>query len=305
VAPFFRWRQAPFGQEQMHSGLNRPDRTEDHGGAEARAVARELSLIGKVDERGPSPVALVFDYPSDWATCIQPQGQGQRALKESFDWYSSLRQAGLDVDIVSAGADFTGYRLIVVPCAPILRDETIAAIRASGAIAVFGARAGSKTPRLTIPDNLAPGPLAALIPMRVLRVESLRPGVGATVSTPEGPFEATAWREDVSTDAQVLGCFSADGAPAWIRHERYDYLATCPEPALRARILEDAAQRAGLATLAMPEGVRLSRRGDLTFAINYLDTPQPTPAPADLPFILGGSVLPPAGVAAWRAADTR
>jgi len=40
LVSYFRWRQAPFGQEQMHSGLNRPGRTEDHGRAEARACSR-------------------------------------------------------------------------------------------------------------------------------------------------------------------------------------------------------------------------------------------------------------------------
>src|SRR6185436_1752930 len=35
VVSFFRWRQAPFAQEQMHAGLNRPDNVLDIGGQEA------------------------------------------------------------------------------------------------------------------------------------------------------------------------------------------------------------------------------------------------------------------------------
>ena len=36
VVSYFRWRQAPFAQEQMHTGLHRPDRSLDQGGIEAR-----------------------------------------------------------------------------------------------------------------------------------------------------------------------------------------------------------------------------------------------------------------------------
>jgi beta-galactosidase len=50
----------------------------------------------------------------------------------------------------------------------------------------------------------------------------------------------------------------------------------------------------------MPEGVRISRRGGLTFAINAAAEPQPAPAPDGAVFVIGGPDLPPAGVAAWR-----
>jgi beta-galactosidase len=37
---YFRWRQAPFGQEQMHAGLLRPDSAPAPGLAEARKWPR-------------------------------------------------------------------------------------------------------------------------------------------------------------------------------------------------------------------------------------------------------------------------
>ena len=42
LVSYFRWRQAPFAQEQMHAGLNRPDNVLDQGGREAalQRVAR-------------------------------------------------------------------------------------------------------------------------------------------------------------------------------------------------------------------------------------------------------------------------
>ena len=42
---YFRWRQAPFAQEQMHAGLNTPDNRLDVGGNEAAQVADEIRTV--------------------------------------------------------------------------------------------------------------------------------------------------------------------------------------------------------------------------------------------------------------------
>ncbi len=50
---YFRWRQAPFAQEQMHSGLLRPDRQAAPALAEARAVAEEIAAAPEVGTPPP------------------------------------------------------------------------------------------------------------------------------------------------------------------------------------------------------------------------------------------------------------
>jgi beta-galactosidase len=70
VVSYFRWRQAPFGQEQMHAGLQRPDRTDAgrHGPRFARrprrsprwassrpAHARRSRWCSTTRRTGPSP----------------------------------------------------------------------------------------------------------------------------------------------------------------------------------------------------------------------------------------------------------
>ncbi|MGZ3404686.1 MAG: beta-galactosidase, partial [Phenylobacterium sp.] len=72
VVSYFRWRQAPFGQEQMHAGLNRPDNVLDQGGMEAGEVAVELTQLGAVEPCARASVALVFSYEADWRMGIQP-----------------------------------------------------------------------------------------------------------------------------------------------------------------------------------------------------------------------------------------
>ena len=299
VVSYFRWRQAPFAQEQMHAGLNRPDRSEDIGGQEARQVAAELAALGDFGPCAPSPVALVFSYEGDWVTDIQPQAKGFRALKEAFAWYSMLRRLGLDVDIVPPGADLAGYRLVVAPCLPIVSAEALAAFEAIGAVTVFGARSGSKTRDLHIPSNLPPGDLRALLAFKVQRVESLRPGTPMPIKTAQGEVSGRDWREHIETEADILASFD-DDQPAWIRSGQRDYLACVPQDDLLQQVLSQAAGRAGLAVLDMPEGVRISRRGDFIVAVNYAPEQRLTPSLTGYELVLGGPNLPPAGVAIWR-----
>ncbi|MDP9103143.1 MAG: beta-galactosidase, partial [Pseudomonadota bacterium] len=175
VVSYFRWRQAPFGQEQLHAGLNRPDRVEDQGGAEARQVAGEIAALGPLPACDRARVALVFSYEADWHLKIQPQGQGFAWLRLAFEMYGALRQRGLDVDILPPDADFTGYSLIVCPSQPMLDEATLARLTASGAVVLLGPRTGSRTVDGHIPATLPPGPLQSVLPMKVVRVESLRP----------------------------------------------------------------------------------------------------------------------------------
>ena len=115
VVSYFRWRQAPFAQEQMHTGLLRPDSSEDQGALEAAQVGAELAALTERGVLTNAPrlpvrpdVALVFDYDALWMAQIQPQGADYNPLELSFRAYSGLRQLGLDVDIVGPRAGTGG-----------------------------------------------------------------------------------------------------------------------------------------------------------------------------------------------------
>ena len=51
---YFRWRQAPFAQEQMHSGLNRADDVPDVAAFESQAV-RQVCATGAWVSKGVCP----------------------------------------------------------------------------------------------------------------------------------------------------------------------------------------------------------------------------------------------------------
>jgi len=299
VVSYFRWRQAPFAQEQMHAGLYTPDNREAPGAFEARQVAGEIGELGSA-RTSQAPVALLFDYAAKWLLDIQPQGADFDYFQLVLEFYAALRRRGFSIDILPPDASLDGYRLVVVPSLPILDDALVGRLSSTKAHVIVGPRTGSKTGDLQIPDELPPGPLQKLLSLRVTRVESLRPGW-----VEPGEFGVSRWLEHIDTELPPLAK-TASGHGFWYRAGKLQYLGAWPSRDLADAMVAEAADGAGLPLLELPDDLRIRRRGDILFAINYgpepIDISSCLPGAATADYILGDRVLPPAGVAAWREA---
>ncbi|WP_028211288.1 beta-galactosidase [Paraburkholderia mimosarum] len=319
---YFRWRQAPFAQEQMHAGLNTPDNRPDLASAEAARVAGEIDAVlaaAKADRDFDvkTPVALVFDYEAKWLFEIHPQGADFHYPRFAVEYYSALRSLGFDVDIVPVHAPLDGYRLIVVPPLPIVPDDFAQRLAASGAQIVIGPRTGSKTVDLQIPANLPPGPLAALLPLRVWRVESLRPDISEPVkfdgaAAQEG--HARHWRDLIELGGSVTNAGEnewavpevratfGDGHPAYVKSGAVHYLASLFDDATTQAVFAGAAREAGLVPQPLGDAIRVSRRGGFTWVFNY--GPGTHTLSADIPdeaFVIGSRTIEAQGVSAYRS----
>ncbi|MHA6333988.1 beta-galactosidase [Qipengyuania sp. CAU 1752] len=262
---YFRWRQAPFAQEQMHAGLLRPDSRPAPALEEARRSFDALEQIGPIGEP-VTHAAIVFAYDSEWVTQIQPQGENLSALWAAFECYSALREQGLNVDFVKPGAPLQGYSIVVVPCLPIVSAECVAALAQCEAQVVIGPRTGSNTEEFTIPRSLAPGPLQQVIPLTVTHSESLRPGVEHSANG----WSLTRWLDHVEPGPGTtpdLVC--DDGTVACWQNRSTRYLAGWPEGSLIREILSRALADAGVITHPMPTGLRRRATRDGVFWFNY------------------------------------
>jgi len=298
VVSYFRWRQAPFAQEQMHAGLHTPDNREASATGEVREVARELGVL-PAQATTRADVALLFDYGAKWLMDIQPQGADFDYFHLVLDFYGALRRKGLDVDVISPDAPLDGYRIIVAPSLPIISPDLVDRLAASGAEVVIGPRTGSKTDTLHIADGLPPGHLQRLLPLRVTRVESLRPGW-----VEAGDFGVSRWLEHIDTALPALAS-TASGLGFWYRSGRIQYVGAWPGADLLDAVIDAASANAGLDTLRLGDDVRIRRRGGLVVAINYgpeaIDLATIVPGIDALTFLIGERHIPPAGVAIWRA----
>ena len=268
---YFRWRQAPFAQEQMHAGLLRPDSQDAPAMAEAVQVVSEMTDTPDVDAQN-APVALVFDYDADWAWSTQPHGAGLSYFSLVFDHYKALRRAGVSVDIVSPEqSDFDAYKLVLAPGVMHLPDALRAALGATEAIVAYGPRTGARDQNFSIPVPLPPA--IAGLDVTVARVESLRPDMpvplndgGAVVSYME-ELEGSAPAILTTQSGQVVavGATNQVYCGAWLDAAGLD------------RLVHMLCERAGVETHAMPEGLRKHTTATEEFWFNHTTQTIQTP----------------------------
>ena len=260
---YFRWRQAPFAQEQMHAGLLRPDSAPAQAFDEAGQVARELAAMPDVGT-ARADVALVFDYASAWAWETQPQGRSFSYFWLVFHVYKGLRRLGLNVDILPPDTgDLSDYRMVLAPGLFTLSEPLKSALVGFKGTAVLGPRTNSKTPDFAIPVPLPPA-LPGL-DARVIRVESLPPDVPVPLADGGALIN---WREKLEGGAKVVEV-TEDGWPAVVSAGKLHYLAGWPDDQALTRILQRACAAEGIETDPLPEGLRRRDTDTHRFLFNY------------------------------------
>ncbi len=299
---YFRWRQVPFAQEQMHAGLRRPDNSNASVWPEVVQVEAELNKLNISDyPKTRAAVAIVTDVQALWVTAIQQQGAGYDFPKLEFSYYSVLRQLGVDVDFISKDTAFDGYSLVIAPCLPILNDGFVTRCDQSDAHIIFGPRSGSKTDEFSIPSALAPGKLQSLIPMKVLSVETLRPDCPQALEWKGDTFEARSWCEEIEIgEGASLVAPYGNGEPAIVGTDKATYIGTVTDDLFLQAFLKDKCKDMGIAVHALPDDMRLTRRGNLTFAFNYAEGAQLAPAPAEAEFLIGRRMVGARDLSVWR-----
>jgi len=277
---YFRWRQAPFAQEQMHAGLLRPDSAPAPALAEARQVADEIAELPQVGT-ADAEVALIFDYESAWAWDAQPQGADFDMFRLAFAAYGALRRAGLNIDILPADTgDLGAYKLVLAPGIMRLSDPLRAALSRFTGLALLGPRTDTKTDELGIPEPM--GPDLPGIDVTVALTESMPPDAGIPLT---GGGQFLHWFEHLEGDAEVFAT-TETGQPAIMGDAHLRYLAGWPDDPTFDRIITEAAADQGLITHDMQGGLRIRDTATHRFVFNY--------APHALTW--NGTRIPPAGV---------
>ena len=301
VVSYFRWRQAMFGQEQMHAGLLRADGEPAPVLAEIERLRQDLKKLD-LDEKTPAQakIALITDDTSHWVHGIQPQGASFDLKRLNLAFYTACRRLGLDVDVLRPGADLTGYALALIPSLPLIPNTMIEALSAFDGSVIAGPRSGSRTRTMQTPSELPPGDLQTWLPLKVIQVGSLPPGIEGSVEWRDGTYPLSVWRELIVSDLKpVASCYEGDGAV--YRSENWHYLGFWPDPTFLLDYLEAVLDEIGVETLRLPEPLRLRRRGGLTFAFNSSAEPIEAPAPKGANFLTGGAEIPARGVAVWKS----
>ena len=301
---YFRWRQAPWAQEQMHSGLNSPWDDWDQAALEVMELTPDLPKITTVRPSldPKTTLGLYMDYETLWAFEALSQGADLDARLWVFTWYQAARELGLNVEFFGpkcwTAQNLTGVRLAILPSMLINRPALNAFLmQDSQAHLVFGPRSGSHTAHLAFEnqDPLSAAPRGSLSPppyltagktpifsgLQVRRVESLPPEAGLAVTLPSNDSVAVqSWAEHLRLEAgsglRPFGHFSAQGSgrraglqSAGVQTDRATYLGFHPDKSAAKALIKHFAGAVGLDVQDLGPDVRLRRTQDQTFVSNY------------------------------------
>ena len=259
---YFRWRQAPFAQEQMHAGLLRPDSVDAPAIAEATQVAQEIADAPSVADC-ISEVALLFDYQSDWMWQTLPQGRGLEYFNLLYDNYRALRKLGLSIDIISPKEDFSEYKLVVAPGLLHMNDDLKKRLSERAGPTVVGPRSGSSTMHLGVDRPL--GPNLPNIDVSTTRIETLRPDMPILI---EGGGSVKGWSETLETSADPFRIMS-NGELAAVSSGNLIYLGGWFDDEALIKAFSEICLKAGIELFVMPDGLRRRETSKEMFWFNY------------------------------------
>jgi beta-galactosidase len=217
---FFQWRASRAGAEKYHSAMLPHAGTDSGLWRSVVELGADLQRLAEVTgSTVESPVAIIVDYESWWAAELDAHPSALLAYRRTAEsWHRSLWEANIPADIVSRGADLTGYRVVLVPMLYLVRDSDVAALdaftRAGGQVLVtFFSGIADENDHVRLGGY--PGAFRDLLG---IRSEEFRPLLAeqqvALDGADLGTLTGTLWSEPVMpTDATVIATYT-DGPSA-------------------------------------------------------------------------------------------
>ncbi len=299
-AMYFQWRASTGGAEQWHSAIVGHSGPATRTYHEFRALGETLASEGRAPScrsaykkvpfqtgeagspaagAGDRGVAVWFDEVCGWAVGAShlPAPLDYQGVVEG--WHRALWRHGYPVDVVPPTATLAGYRVLVVPAAYLLTDESARRldeyVREGGHLVVTYL-SGIVDEHLRVRVGGYPGALRDLLGIRVEELDPLPPGVVVTLDNGDA---VTGWTEHLTApDAEVL-VRHAVGRPAVTRREHgvgLAYYVSCAlDEAATARLLDGVCAAAGVAPIlpGLPDGVEAVRTADGVWLFNHTDEP--------------------------------
>jgi len=269
---FFQWRQAAAGAEKFHSAMLPNAGLDTDVWRSTVALGEALRALAPVKgSRVLADVALVVDYPSWWATELDSHpSEDVRYPDQVLAWYRQLWRRGVTVDVVPAGADLNGYRLVVVPTLYSVTDADAARVSdaaRAGATVLVTYFSGIVDEHDHLWPGAFPGAFRELLGVRTEELYALQAGERLTLDDGTG---ADVWSEKIHlAGADVVRSFTDGALAGWPAVTRHDvrpgaawYAATRLDDDAASLLTDALLDEAGVrpAVDRLPAGVEVVRR---------------------------------------------
>ncbi|WP_457113126.1 beta-galactosidase [Marmoricola sp. URHA0025 HA25] len=287
-AMFFQWRASRAGAEKFHSGMVPHAGTRSRLWRDVVRLGADVEALAEVSgsRTAPAPVALVFDWPSWWATELDSHPSVDvDPLASARRWHRLCWERTIGVDVVGIDDDLSAYGLVVLPVQYLLSDGAAARLEdyvGAGGTLVVTYFSGIVDEQDRIRLGGYPGALRDLLGVRIEEFHPLPAGGTVPLTALDG---GSIWSELGEADgAEVVSSYAAGscaGSPAVTRRPvgrgTAWYVGTelsdSGLAALGSRLFDEAGVRA--AVDGLPVGVEAVRRvgqaGSFLFVINHTD----------------------------------
>ena len=275
---YFRWRQAPFAQEQMHAGILRPDSAKATAYFEAAQVAEELAQSPNTDCEA-ADIAIIFDYDADFSWAALNHVKDGDYFELVFDHYRALRRLGVNIDILPAlHTDFSNYQCIITPGLMHMDADLLSCLENSDALVIYGPTTHSRTETLSFSNPLPPN--LPNLDVTVARIDTPRGDMPIALSN---GGHALRYREVLEGSAAPILTDQQGGAIA-VQNGSSVYLGAYLEHETLIQFYEHLLKETNIETLQLPQGVRKRMTKTEEFWFNYdcetMDSPHGTLEPA-------------------------
>jgi len=263
---WFRWRTCIYGTEQYWHGIL------DHSGIPGRRykdvvnMTPEMQKVYAAIEGGKieSQVAIYTDYEDRWALHHQPNVEGFSYSMAMDPYHTALYKAGVNVDFIKPGDDFSHYKMVLLPYKYLLEEplaKTLSEYVKQGGTLIITCRCGVKNEVNVCHEMVLPGYLREAAGVRVEEYEGIAEYEIDYKGSKHKVNQLADWV--IPEGAKTLGAYTDPGLPySVITANNYGkgqvwYIGSIPSYELAEEFMKDAMAEAKVSTHDLPENVEL------------------------------------------------
>ena len=216
---YFQWRKGRGGVEKFHGAVI------DHNGKNDTRVFNDVKEVGEILKKAEevcastvkSEVAVVYDFSSRWAL---ENANGfinadKKYKRTCTNHYKEFWKRGINVDVVGVNADFSRYKILILPMLHCISEETVDKIESyvsNGGIVVatYGTAYVNKTD-LCYLGGFPAGKLKEVFGITADEIDSLHEGQKNSVTMNLKSYDVIDYCELLSlTTAGILATYNSD-----------------------------------------------------------------------------------------------
>ena len=279
----FRWRSAVSGAEMFWHGLI------DHSNVPGRRFNEFVDLCNVVnglkDLDGTeikNSCAILYSSDQEYALKNQPQTEGFHYHHQMKAFHNAFMSLGVGTDIISQYADFSSYKIIVVPTLYITDKGVVKRLyefTENGGTVIITNRSGVKDMNNNCIMESLPTVYRGLVGSFVTEYDAIGKDIGHIRMKDGMEYEVTQWCDILEVDtAEILATYTDNfyaDKPAVTKNKYGDgnayYIGIVGMKAFYKNIIEDALKTSGIEYIQnLPEGVELTRREKDNKSIYFL-----------------------------------